>query len=463
MATAHDNADYTVIDQAGMKLSHVPASLQLPGIDAKTREEATRLCARDYLEHHAFFNYMQFHNHLIHHLLASFSLGASAQRLQDIYDTNKPMQRKSLSPAANVVITVHNYDQHLSQEDYYPNYVDFFRREIKTSEGGWRAVVSKYLFEPKVFPLAMSGLFHPFIQLGYGMEFESEAIIATGLAQACVHKLQFNKTTVFDTPAPAAADDGEGLSLMQIIEKMRNDPLINELEQHTEQFTGEVRVIAEDIATKHSGKWVVNADAESIKAKYHELLTAIGYMYGAITRPGYKPIFEFSLMHCLTSAYFLPIYFDVLSIDQQARLLRVYNFTVLCIYALKGCPEFHATDELSATDTRQGLQTLPDGNNNPWFPVFEKAIVSNDMHVAKVVRTLWRASLLDAFHDQKETSDRYPLLPPVNWLHIASTTIDTITMSSFDNQEKQHEEGKRGWARGFTAFDGYWAEQGEKA
>ncbi|KAJ1956984.1 hypothetical protein GGI12_005158, partial [Dipsacomyces acuminosporus] len=225
MQLAYENSDYSVIEQAGMELNHSPAGLQLPGIDAKTRKEATRLCARDYLEHHVFFNYTQFHNHLIHHLLAAFTIGASAERLQVIYDINTPMQRPSIPPSSEVVITKDNYEQYLSQEEYYNNYVDFFRRELAASNGNWAPVVSKYLFAPNTFPLALSGLFHPIIQVGYGIEFASEAIIATGLAQACVHEpMVKNNPSFFDDSADDSSGDSQGLSLMQVINNIRNDP-----------------------------------------------------------------------------------------------------------------------------------------------------------------------------------------------------------------------------------------------
>ncbi|KAJ2749325.1 hypothetical protein H4S06_004665, partial [Coemansia sp. BCRC 34490] len=48
----HDDSDYSVIQKAGMELGHASSGMLLPGIDGKTRKEAVRLCARDYLEHH---------------------------------------------------------------------------------------------------------------------------------------------------------------------------------------------------------------------------------------------------------------------------------------------------------------------------------------------------------------------------------------------------------------------------
>ncbi|KAJ2110946.1 hypothetical protein IW146_005687, partial [Coemansia sp. RSA 922] len=52
----YNNDDNSVIDKAGMALSHSPKGLLLPGVDQTTHHEAVRLCARDYLENHTFFN-----------------------------------------------------------------------------------------------------------------------------------------------------------------------------------------------------------------------------------------------------------------------------------------------------------------------------------------------------------------------------------------------------------------------
>ncbi|KAJ2642742.1 hypothetical protein GGF44_001502, partial [Coemansia sp. RSA 1694] len=226
-AVIHNDDDYSVIDKAGMALSHNPTGLLLPGIDQTTHHEAVRLCARDYLENHVFFNEKQYHNHLNHQLLAAFSMGASAARLQEIFDINSSYQLPSRALTSDVTITADNYAEYLAKEEYYPNFVAFYRREL--AKESWNDVISKYFFDPPLFPLAMSGLLHPFIQLGYGLEFNSEAIIACALAQASVHKKQFSRaldSDVFDDICRGNVGEGEdksaasatGLSLLDILD-----------------------------------------------------------------------------------------------------------------------------------------------------------------------------------------------------------------------------------------------------
>ncbi|KAJ2195571.1 hypothetical protein IW144_003384 [Coemansia sp. RSA 522] len=343
----HDNTDYTVTDKAKMTLDHAPAGLYLPGIDETTHKEAVRLCARDFLEHHVFFNDRGFHNHLNHHLLSVFSLGAPAKRLQEVFDQNKEILLPSHSPM-DVDITTENFTEHFSNERCYPNYVSFFQRELDAAGDNWKAVACDYFFDPRVFPLGMSGIFHPFIQLGYGLEFESKTIVATALAQTCVHsstfKTMFSEHVFADICTGELEDNNHGLSLMQILDKMRQDPL------------------------------------------------SISMEFSAI----------------------------------------------------------------SSKDTHCTVSDLQNNVNNQWLDVFSGAIASNDMHVPKVVRTLWRGSLLYSFPSKLTFDNDYTLPPPVNWLYLARITVDTIDFSRFRDPQQQAKEGKRFWTFGMVGHDKFW-------
>ncbi|KAJ2236222.1 hypothetical protein IWW45_001946 [Coemansia sp. RSA 485] len=465
-STVHD---YSVIEQADMHLGHSSSGLLLPGIDPATRLEASRLCARDVLENHVFFNERQFHNHLIHHLLATFSMGASAERLQQIFDVNKPMQRPSVDCSDKVIITADNIWDHLSQEEYYPGYVAFFKAELAGAGDEWKSVATRYFLDPRALSMTMSGLFHPLILFGYGLEFESRVITAMALAQGFVHRVAFNSILVPETfkeicsnsAAPNMAE--KGASLWKIIRAMRVDPLASKLSFDDTPYSLTNSTIPEDLAIKYAKMWHVEATETSVNKKYAELLSVIAHIYGSVSRPGYAMVFEFAIMHLLTSVYFLPIIFDALTVDQQAVLLHAHSVQVLVLFAAVGCPELYFTAKEPA-DVVASLEacSLEDKQTNPWFAVFEKAIASNDMHVAKVVRALWRGSIISAFAEDMPETDSYELPPPVNWLRIAQDTVDIITASSFEDKEKQIQEGKRTWVRGMIAFDEFWSKYGEK-
>jgi len=62
---------------------HSPDGLQLPGITEESRRTTAKLILKNHVSYHCFFNDKGFHNHLIHHVLAAFSLGAPPKRLEE--------------------------------------------------------------------------------------------------------------------------------------------------------------------------------------------------------------------------------------------------------------------------------------------------------------------------------------------------------------------------------------------
>ncbi|KAJ2795685.1 hypothetical protein H4S07_006417 [Coemansia furcata] len=311
----------------------------------------------------------------------------------------------------------------------------------------------------------MSGLLHPFIQLGYGLEFKSEAIIAMALAQASIHKKQFSRafdTETFDEIcSQASKNDADGKSLLDILDCMRDDPIAAKITYNEEPYTPENRGHAEDLAIKYAKLWTVENTEASVKAKVKEIMTIIALVYGAAIRPGFHPALEFGLMHNLTSSYFLPIIMDVLTLDNKVRLLRAYAVTFLYMYAAKGCPRLVIIDLFITTDT-QSDRAVATVEDNPWTYVINKAIASNDMHVAKVVRALWRLSLLIAFPSEDMPIYRYTNRPVnVNCLYLARITVDNIRKSVRRNpdtgkMELEDNVYDQGWAHGMLAFDEFW-------
>ncbi|KAJ2868709.1 hypothetical protein GGI22_000698 [Coemansia erecta] len=457
---AHENTDFSVIEKAGMALGHAPSGLLLPGIDRNTEREAVRLCARDYLEHHVFFNDDRFHNHLNHHLLAVFSMGGSAKRLQEIFDGNRSMQRPMM-PMHQVDINAANFSEYLAKEERYPDYVAFFRKELDAAGDGWHAVVAKYIFDPRVFPYFMSGAFHPFIQLGYGLEFESKAITAMALAQTCVH-IPGTEESYFPSAFEEmrkCLDDGSAAdhSVMQILDLLREERSAADIEYKGFIFARENTTLGGKLAAKYGRLWTIATDEKTISAKYEELLSAIALLYISMTRPGYKPALDFFVMHCLTSAYFLPIIFDILSTEQKARLLHAHWIVVLEIYSLVGAPQLYINPEYTADDTYAVSKDLyGESAANPWLDVVKDAINSDNIHVPKVIRALWRGNVLSSLQSKSSTERKTPL---VNWLYIARTTLDTITISSFLESSDARNKGKRFWDKGMLGYDQFWEDR----
>jgi hypothetical protein len=82
------------------------------------------------------------------------------------------------------------YKTYLGSEKYYRNFLVFFKEEI--NQKGWQEVLNEYIFKgderaDDMLVRMFSGILHPIIHLGFGVEFEQPAIIAEALAQAAVH------------------------------------------------------------------------------------------------------------------------------------------------------------------------------------------------------------------------------------------------------------------------------------
>ncbi|KAJ1790102.1 hypothetical protein LPJ59_005221 [Coemansia sp. RSA 2399] len=370
------------------------------------------------------------------------------------------MQRPTM-PMHQTDINAANFTEYLTKEEHYPDYVSFFRKELDAAGDDWHAVVTKYILDPRLFPYFMSGAFHPFIQVGYGLEFESKAITATALAQTCVHVPGPDESyfpSVFEAMRKHL-DDGSAAdhSTMQILDLLREERSAAGVECNGFMFARENLILGGKLAAKYGRLWTIAADEKTISAKYEELLSAIALLYISITRPGYKPTLDFFIMHCLTSAYFLPIIFDILSTEQKARVLHAHWTSVLTFYSLVGAPQLYINPEYTADDAYAVSKDLYDESAaNPWLDVIKEAINHDDIHVPKVIRALWRGNILSSLQSKSSTEQK---TPPVNWLYIARTTLDTVTMNNFVGSTDARNKGKRFWDKGMLGYDQFWEDR----
>ncbi|BGP41181.1 hypothetical protein JCM10449v2_005155 [Rhodotorula kratochvilovae] len=184
----------------GMAPPNKGATGGLGGITAESTETTRRCLEENHIHSHTFFNDMGFHNHCSHHLLASYSLGASPSLIEDIFKLHQETASKPMPPLAPKEITETNWTDHLGDEQYYPNYLAFFHRMISASPpptspyAGRKSsvvpVLERYLFggEGQMLVRAVSGAIHPLIHIGHGVEFGLDEHVAEGLAQCAVHE-----------------------------------------------------------------------------------------------------------------------------------------------------------------------------------------------------------------------------------------------------------------------------------
>ncbi|SCV73436.1 BQ2448_7362 [Microbotryum intermedium] len=183
-----------------------------PGRSYESKKVVRQLLEENHITKHTYFNDDGFHNHAAHHLLASYSLGAPASLLKSIWEVHLIEGTKPMLPLHPIGLTEANWTKHLGNEKFYPNYLAFFMRQIKevplaTSQYAERKssvipVLERYLLggQGQMLVRAVSGALHGLINIGYGVEFGLDALVAEGLAQSAVTSPQVSP--LFDAAWP---------------------------------------------------------------------------------------------------------------------------------------------------------------------------------------------------------------------------------------------------------------------
>ncbi|KAJ6785778.1 hypothetical protein PWT90_03036 [Aphanocladium album] len=129
---------------------------------------------------------------IVHHLLALYGTGATAENIQRGYDKNKTYQIKRNEQGTKALNALReNYDEatkeFFGRGRYYGDFLRFYQGEIE--ELGYQEVVLKYLLgNEQNFRRLFAGLLHPYLQLMYGLEWEQPCLVAEGLAQTSIHR-----------------------------------------------------------------------------------------------------------------------------------------------------------------------------------------------------------------------------------------------------------------------------------
>ena len=121
---------------------------QVPELKQDAVDKVSNCLQENHDQHHIFFNQEGFHNHVAHHLLTLFALGANSAEIQRQYDYNKVYQRRNVPWDQEVVHKLHDRRyllECLGKEEYYVNLLVFFQEEI--TKESVPAVCIKYLLQ----------------------------------------------------------------------------------------------------------------------------------------------------------------------------------------------------------------------------------------------------------------------------------------------------------------------------
>jgi len=256
---------------------------------------------------------------------------------------------------------------------HWTDYVDFFASEVK--QLGVDGAVNKYFFLPELFGRFSSGIFHAIIHLGFGVEFNEPLIVAEGLALAA---LEQNLEFLLHLPPPSATTT----PLRDIFEQVHNDKRFDEFIKPGEPDDRFHGVFAtKSLLNEYISKWDVKGTESDVAAKEKELFETIVLLYAASTRPGKRPIFDFFIMHSLTSSVFVHLLSKHFPSEKGAQILRAHFVVTLMFYVASGRPKLYV-DHLKGYTPK--LATSP----NPWLEIVKFGLETNDVHATKVAYSL---------------------------------------------------------------------------
>ncbi|KAL0490354.1 oxidoreductase [Acrasis kona] len=346
-------------------------------VTPESNESAKSLVEKDFEDHHIFFNNYRFHNHLTHHILAAYSLGADKDRLDRIYYSHKVAQRTKEPPKYE--LTLGNWRCHLGDEHAYTDFANFFLDHIQSH--GWKTTVTMFAFDPTMFLRLTAGIFHPLIHLGYGLEFQNETMVAEGLAMTAVHETLIDGYINFIKLSPPQSDN----TLMSIFNQIVNDPAFDHITNDKPDKADIVVKEHKDLLEKYTDMWFVSPD--NLDEKMKELYTFVATTYAATAvRPDTKEVrLNFALMHCLTSVYFLEI-FTHHTEEHVISLLRCYLLTMIYLFIAEGRPKLN----VNLVESYQSSST----NVSDWDEILTTTINLEDEHAVKAIRALYQAHLL---------------------------------------------------------------------
>jgi oxidoreductase AflY len=342
-------------------------------------------------------------DHIVHHLLTLWALGATPKQIQDMYEYNEYYQTPIETEEAKAtggrdlrdpVI----FKECLGNNSCYADFLRFFEHQI--AEKGMPIVLQEYLLNGSeqandILCRLYSDLVHPVIHLGCGLEFQQTNIVAEALAGACVHETWPAK---FLLPTEDyVRSHPEGLSrrpLLEILNSMRNDPVIRNGVKHTDPFNkaadGLLMRVTSDHLAPYLSQFRLGPDPkpEELQSAMVDLMYTCAYIVGAAQQPGKREAMDFVTLHTATLSAFYPVFLaqDFLSSSDKARLLEAGARTSAVMYAGCGSPALYA-DRI--------LDYKPRRPDEGWSELIQRAIVYRDEgHAVKLVRALYSTEQL---------------------------------------------------------------------
>ncbi|KAL4778098.1 hypothetical protein BJX76DRAFT_363056 [Aspergillus varians] len=422
------------------------------GITESSAKAASEVLQEDLEKHHVYFNNMGFHNHIPHHILTIYALGASPTEIRAAYDRNKTYQRPALPADGQAVEALHDerkFKEALGNDKNYADFLAFFQQEIERV--GVESVLGRYLFAgdgdgdenaESMMARLFGGLLHPIIHLGFALEFNQPALIAEALAQTAIHDEWTGPRFLFPAEKAAGGIGKEGgKPMLQILEEARADRKLAgsvRWDDGNKLRDGVLRRAPEEMIRFASQYRVAEGQ---MWERFAEIVDVAVYYTSTSQRPTKEIKFDFYYIHAVNSSIFFTkiLALDFLSTRTKLRLLEWKGRMDLIMYISRNAPELYLDEVTKYPITRDWDAIMAQTNRHP----------HDDGHLAKLVRALRNAeSVCRPYEGQagfKITGDK--------WLRVGNMVNDSVT-------GKKREEHM--WVRS-TGFDEAWVDFEDRA
>ncbi|KAL1297678.1 hypothetical protein AAFC00_006230 [Neodothiora populina] len=289
----------------------------------------------NHINHSIIYHHLEFHNHAPHILGSAFLLGASVERMHDIYEK----ESEELEPWVDAPseISKHDWQDYLGKREYQRAWVDFFEDQLVQFGYDWKQLLFHFLFHRKnpLINNVIAGLGHPLIHLGYALELNSPTLAIEALALVASF---YNKEHEYlDDPSYTKPSPWTSESPLEVFEKMRQD---SRFESIGLDSPGSETLEA---VTK-------NPDSEALLLEFWNALTVHGHpsqfeqvqkaAIALLVSPhehGQK--YDFFLVHVLTSTHALRVVIPMIPKQYHIALVRQWWLFAVSTYIAQQRPK----------------------------------------------------------------------------------------------------------------------------
>ncbi|KAI5812071.1 hypothetical protein BZA77DRAFT_359922 [Pyronema omphalodes] len=424
--------------------------LCLPGITPASAKAVSDCLTENHNTHHIFFNTDGFHNHISHYLLALYDLGGSAELITQSYHHETVYQR-TLSAVPHPSIDPLD-PQYLGLHTSYQSYLSHFRSEISTK--GYEKVLQETFFNgtersEDMLVRLFSGFLHPFIHIGYGIEFRQPAIVAEGLALAATSAAWLGDVLrgaekKEEEMEEKEKEKGKGRSLVELMEEIRGNEKLRNAPRYTD--VNKIKAVYERAPEELLGvlaKYKVGED--ELEFRMAENINAAALFTAASQRKDKEIRLDFFHMHSHNSSLFLPTFLSLpfLTTPQKARFLTWKSRHDLTLYISRRSPDLYPLE------IQHYIPKNPSTNTNPWLNLLDRAMrwTEDDGHLVKFIRAAMVGERVCAPYEGGEWRERGLLVHGDMWVRMAHMAVDAM--------ENPTSDGGSIWVRN-TGFEEAW-------